>query len=422
MSSYQKFVVAMLAFLQFTIVLDFMILSPLGALLMPALHITPAQFGLVVSTYAFSAGVSGVLTAGFADRFDRKTLLLVFYVGFLTGTLLCGIASSYPLLVFARLITGLFAGVVGSVSFAIITDVFPLQMRGRVMGVIQTSFAASSVLGIPLGLLLSNRWGWNAPFLMIVAVGAAVGGLIHARLHPVDAHLKLHPDRSPVHHLIHTVSNGRYLQGFATTGLLSVGGFMLMPFMSAFTVHNVGVPLSKLPLVYVVTGLFTALMGPLIGRASDAFGKFRVFFFGCIVTIGMVLIYTHLGLTPLWQLIGVLSVLQLGIFSRMISASALMSALPEPTDRGAYMSISSSLQQVAGGVAAVFSGMIVVPRPDGGLLHFARVGYVLVCTTLITLVMMYWINRTIARLQANRAASPEAGAGLAARPPRMVSG
>jgi predicted MFS family arabinose efflux permease len=259
---------------------------------------------------------------------------------------------------------------------------------------------------------------------MIVAVGAAVGVLIRARLRPVDAHLQLRPDRSPLHHLIHTVSTRRYLQGFATTGLLSVGGFMLMPFMSAFTVHNVGVSLDKLPLVYVVTGVFTALIGPLIGRASDAFGKFRVFFFGCAVTIVMVIIYTHLGLTPLWLLIGVLSVLQVGIFSRMISASALISALPEPTDRGAYMSISSSLQQVAGGVAAVFSGMIVVQRADGGLLHFERVGYVLVCTTLITLVMMYWINRTIARLQANRAATADADADdrVAARPPRIVSG
>src|ERR1700761_4058560 len=171
-SSYQKFVVAMLAFLQFTIVLDFMLLAPLGALVMPALKITPSQFGLVVSTYAFSAGVSGVLTAGFADRYDRKKLLLFFYGGFLVGTLLCGIASTYAMLLFARMVTGLFAGVVGSVSFAIVTDLFPIQMRGRVMGTIQTAFAASTVLGVPLGLLLSTRWGWNAPFYMLVVVGA----------------------------------------------------------------------------------------------------------------------------------------------------------------------------------------------------------------------------------------------------------
>src|ERR1700722_10041353 len=153
-SNYQKLIVAILAFLQFTVILDFMILSPLGAQIMPALQISPVQFGLLVSTYAFSAGASGILTAGFADRFDRKKLLLIFYVGFLAGTLLCGLAASYHALLAARLITGLFAGVVGSVSFAIITDVFPLRMRGRVMGVIQTAFAASSVLGIPIGLLL----------------------------------------------------------------------------------------------------------------------------------------------------------------------------------------------------------------------------------------------------------------------------
>jgi predicted MFS family arabinose efflux permease len=394
-SPYQKFVAAILAFLQFTVVLDFMILSPLGAQLMPALRISPVQFGLLVSTYAFSAGASAILAAGFADRFDRKKLLLIFYAGFLGGTLLCGLASSYRALLFGRLITGVFAGVVGSVSFAIITDVFPLEMRGRVMGVIQTAFAASTVLGIPIGLLLSNRWRWNAPFLLIVAVGVSVGWLIHAKMRPVDEHLKRHPDRSPLHHLLQTVSNRLYLQGFATTTLLSVGGFMLMPFMSAFIVHNVGVPLVKLPLVYVLVGSFSVIAGPLIGRASDRLGKFNVFAFGCAITIVMVVIFTHLAITPLWVLASILVILQIGIFSRMISASALMSALPAPADRGAYMSISSSLQQVAGGVAAVLSGMIVIEGADGVLVHFDHVGYVLVGTTLLTLSMMYFINRRI---------------------------
>jgi predicted MFS family arabinose efflux permease len=394
-SGYQKFVAAILAFLNFTVVLDFMILSPLGAQLMPALQISPVQFGLLVSTYAFSAGLSGITAAGFADRFDRKKLLMIFYVGFLAGTLLCGLASNYHALLLGRLITGLFAGVVGSVSFAIITDVFPLEMRGRVMGVIQTAFAASSVLGIPIGLLLSTRWRWNGPFLLIVAVGVSVGWLIQARMRPVDGHLKRHPDRSPLHHLVQTVSNKLYLQGFATTTLLSVGGFMLMPFMSAFMVHNVGVPVVRLPLVYVLVGLFSVVAGPLIGRASDRFGKFNVFAFGCVVTIVMVVIFTRLAVTPLWLLVSVLVILQIGIFSRMISASALMSALPAPADRGAYMSISSSLQQAAGGVAAVLAGMIVMEGADGVLVHFDRIGYVLVGTTLLTLSMMYFINRRI---------------------------
>jgi len=394
-SRYQKLVVAILAFLQFTIVLDFMLLAPLGALVIPALHITPSQFGVVVSTYAFSAGVSGLLTAGFADRFDRKRLLLLFYGGFLAGTLLCALASSYPMLVFARMITGLFAGVVGSVSLAIVTDIFPLEMRGRVMGIIQSAFAASTVMGIPLGLLLSTRWGWNMPFFMLMAVCTAVGILIHRRLRPVNEHLRHHPDRSPLQHLRQTVLNRRYVQGFLATGLLSVGGFMLMPFISVFTVHNIGLPLERLPLLYMVTGVFSMVAGPQIGRASDRFGKLRVFAFGCALTVIMVLIYTHLHATPLWLLCMIMVLLQVGIFSRIIAASALMSALPRAADRGAYMSISSSLQQVAGGVASVIAGLVVVQAPGGELLHFDTLGYVLVCTTLLSLTMMYFIDRRI---------------------------
>ena len=394
-TSYQKFVVAMLAFLQFTIVLDFMMLAPLGALVIPALKISTSQFGLVVSTYAFSAGLSGLLTAGFADRFDRKKLLILFYCGFLAGTVLCGLASSYPMLLIARMVTGLFAGVVGSVSFAIVTDLCPFQMRGRVMGMMQTAFAASTVLGIPVALFLSNHWGWNAPFFMIVAVSAAVGVLIQTKLLPVNEHLKHHPDRSPLHHLLQTVTNGRYVQGFLTTGLLSVGGFMLMPFISLFSVNNIGISLEQLPLVYMITGAVSIVAGPLLGRASDTYGKINVFTFGCVLTVVMVLIYTHMHTSPLWMLCVVMVLLQIGIFSRMISASALMSALPAPPDRGAYMSISSSLQQVAGGVASIIAGLIVVVAPTGQLLHFDVLGYVLVVTTAITLTLMYFIDRKI---------------------------
>src|ERR1044072_3527394 len=106
MTGYQKFVVALLAFLQFTVILDFMTLSPLGAVLMPALRITPSQFGLVVSVYAFAAGTSGLIAAGYAARCDRKKFLLFFYCGFVLGTLLCGLASSYEFLLAARMITG----------------------------------------------------------------------------------------------------------------------------------------------------------------------------------------------------------------------------------------------------------------------------------------------------------------------------
>jgi predicted MFS family arabinose efflux permease len=405
LSSYQKFIIALIAFLQFTIILDFMILSPLGALVIPALRITPAQFGVLVSTYAFSAGLSGLLSAGFNDRFDRKKLLLFFYSGFMLGTLLCAVAHSYHFLLFARMITGVFGGVIGSIVFAITTDLFDYRLRGRVMGVVQTAFAASNVLGIPLALYLSNRWGWNAPFLLIVGTSVAVGVVIVLRMKPIDAHLKLRTDRSPLRHFLHTVSTPRYLQGFATTCLLTVGGFMLMPFASAFTVHNLGINIEHLPLIYLVTGLCSLAAGPLIGWAADVYGKFLVFACGCAVTAITVIIFTHLGVTPIGIVMLVNVVLFIGVSSRMISASALISAIPMPADRGSYMSVSSSIQQFSGGIAAAIAGLIVVQRADGALEHFDVLGYVLVATTLISLSMMYLIKR---RVEASPAAAAPA--------------
>jgi len=385
----------MLAFLQFTIILDFMILSPLGAFLMPALKINPHQFGLVVSGYAFSAGISGFLAAGFADKFDRKKLLLFFYSGFILGTILCASAPTYEFLLMARIITGIFGGVIGSIIFAIITDLFPFQKRGQVMGFIQTAFASSQVMGIPLGLYFSTIWGWHAPFVMIVLVAAVAGIFIVIYLKPIDGHLKLNIERKASRHLIETITTPRYLQAFATTALLSTGGFMLMPFGSAFTVHNMGIPIAKLPLIYMVTGCCAILIGPLVGKASDRFGKFNTFIFGSALSIIMVLIYTRMGVTPLPLVMLVNVVLFVGIFSRMIPSQALISAIPEPKSRGSFMSVSSSLQQISGGVASALAGFIVVENIDGSLLRFDVLGDCVIGATLITLVLMYFIHKKI---------------------------
>src|SRR6202789_1487493 len=190
-SRYQSLLVALLALVQFTIIIDFMIMSPLGAIIMPALDISAAQFGVAVSAYAFSAGASGVLAAGFADRFDRKRLLLFFYVGFTLGTALCALAPNFHVLLMGRFLTGLFGGVMGSVILAIITDLFALQLRGRVMGFVQTAFAASQVLGIPVGLFLANHWNWHVAFGAIVGLAITTIVAILLVMKPVDGHLKL---------------------------------------------------------------------------------------------------------------------------------------------------------------------------------------------------------------------------------------
>jgi predicted MFS family arabinose efflux permease len=394
---YQKFVVAMLAFLQFTIILDFMIIGPLGALLLRDLHITTRQFGLAVSAYAFSAGASGLLAAGFADKFDRKRLLLFFYAGFLLGTLLCGVADTYTFLLAARIVTGVFGGVIGSICMAIIADLFPLEVRGRVMGTVQTAFAASQVMGLPLGVFLSNRWGWHAPFIMILAVGAPVGLLIAARLRPIVEHLAVPSTRDPVQHLVATVSQGRYLRTFLATMMLATGGFMLMPFGSTFTVNNMGISLEKLPWVYMSTGAVTLIAGPLLGKLSDTIGKYKVFVIGSVVGAVMVAIFCNLGRTPLAMVLLLNALLFVAVTGRMISAGALISAVPDLQDRGAFMSVNSSLQQFSGGLASSLAGLIVVQAADGRLQHYDLLGYVVVGAMTAVIALMYPIHRAVMR-------------------------
>lgn len=405
-TSYERFVTLLLAFLQFTIVLDFMIMGPLGALLMPALQITPQQFGLVVSVYAFSASAAGLLAAGFADRFDRKRLLLFFYCGFVLGTLLCGLAQSYEFLLGARIVTGLFGGVIGSISMAIVADLFPLEVRGRVMGTVQTAFAASQVMGVPLGVFLSNHWGWHAPFLLIVVVSTLVGVVIVTRLKPIDGHLKLQRSGSSFQHLRRTLVRSRYLRTFAATMLLATGGFMLMPFGSAFSVHNLGISLEQLPLVYMVTGVTTFIVGPMIGRFSDSLGKYRTFCLGTGLACVVVPIYCSLGITPLALVILLNMFLFIAITARIISASALISAVPEPGDRGAFMAVNSSLQQLSGGVASGSAGLIVSQTADGRLEHYETLGYVVVAAMLIVVALMYPIHRAVSE-QLSQLAKPQ---------------
>jgi len=390
---YQSFVVAVLAFLQFTIILDFMVLSPLGAILMPTLKITTSQFGFVVSAYAFSAGASGLLAAGFADRYDRKKFLLFFYTGFLIGTMLCAMAPTYHLLLIARIVTGIFGGVIGSVSFAIITDLFPIDKRGRVMGFVQMAFGASQILGLPIGLYLANKMGWHSPFWMIVIIGALVGILIFIKLKPVNEHLNIQEKKNALQHLRKTLSTPLYIRGFLSTVLLATGGFMMMPFGSAFGTNNLGLTLDQLPVLYMITGVFTIIFGPLIGKFSDRIGKFKMFAIGTSVAIAMVLIYTNMGITPLWIIITLNVILFLGINARMISSSALTSAIPSPQDRGAYMSINSSIQQISGGVASFVAGLIVIKTPSGFIERYDILGYVVVGSMIIAAFMIWWLDK-----------------------------
>jgi predicted MFS family arabinose efflux permease len=397
-TGYQKLVITLLALTQFTVVLDFMVMSPLGDMLMKSMSLKPTQFGLAVSAYAFSAGISGMLTAGFADRFDRKKLLLFFYIGFIAGTLFCGLTNSYIMLIAARIVTGLFGGVIGSISLAIVADLFPIEQRGRVMGFMQMGFGASQVLGIPIGLYIANNWGWQAPFLMIVGFAVIIWLLIIARIQPINKHLALQKDKSAITHLWHTIAKRDYRIGFLATAMLSLGGFMMMPWGSAFAINNLHVTQQQLPLLFMVAGISSLIIMPLVGRLSDQVDKFKIFAIASAWMIVMVLIYTNLSSIPFWLVLGMNILFMIGIMSRMVPAMALTSSLPKMEDRGAFMSINSSLQQIAGGLAAAVGGMIVVQKTKfSPLEHYNTLGYVITGLSLISVLMVYRVSSMIKR-------------------------
>lgn len=394
-SRYQVFVIAVLSLLQFTVILDFMVLNPLGEILITKMNITTQQFGLVVSAYAFSAGISGILAAGFADKFDRKKMLMVFYSGFTIGTFLCALAPNYHFLLAARIFTGLFGGVISAIGMAIVVDLFQAQVRGRVMGFIQMAFALSQILGMPVGWELANRFSWHAPFWVIGVLAAILGGTILLYMKPITEHLNVKMERNPVEHLVHTLSNRKYTLAFCTTILLATGGYMLMPFGSTFFRHNMGLSAQDITWLYVATGVVSLIASPIIGKMSDKVGRINVFYVATILTSIMVLIFTRMHITPLYLAMIINGLMFAGVLGRVIPIQASLASIPAMQDRGAFMSINASIQQISGGIASVIAGLIVYKTSSGFLLNYDILGIVIVGAFIITLVMMNRLNKQI---------------------------
>src|SRR5437762_2602807 len=300
------------------------------------------------------------------------------------------------MLVAARIITGLFGGVIGSISLAIMADLFPLQQRGRAMGFIQMGFGASQVLGIPIGLYIANHWGWQSPFLMIGGLAAFIWLIVMVKLHPVTKHLEMKTEKTAITHLWHTIKERKYRVGFLSTALLSLGGFMMMPWGSAFAVNNLHVTYGQLPVLFMVGGIASLIIMPLIGKLSDKIDKAKIFTAAAIWMMVIVVIYTNL--TPVYfGIVIIMNILMMiGIMSRMVPAMALVSALPKMQDRGAFMSINSSLQQIAGGIAAGVGGMIVVQQTKTSpLQHYDTLGYVIVVIITINIITIFRVNNLI---------------------------
>jgi predicted MFS family arabinose efflux permease len=394
-SSYQILVIALLACTQFTVVLDFMVMSPLGDILMKKLNISPAQFGIVVSVYAIAAGCSGFLTAGFADKFDRKKLLIFFYTGFIIGTLFCALSNTYGMLVFSRIVTGIFGGVISSISLAIVADLFDLNHRGRVMGFLQMGFGMSQVLGIPISLYLANILNWQAPFYLVVALALIILLFLIFFMKPVNAHLAIHRGNA-LQHMWKTIQNRDYRIGFLATAFMSLGGYLMMPWGSAYAVNNIGLSQAELPVLFMAVGVVTLLVMPLTGNLSDRFDKYTVFLVASFLMVFAILIYVHLPRVSLTILILVNILMMAGIMARMVPSQALTASIPDLPDRGAFMSINSSLQQLAGGVAALLGGWIVKQQTETSPLErFDILGYVVIGIIIANVFLTFRVAKLV---------------------------
>lgn len=395
-TNYQIFVVAILTLLQFVVIIGFAIIAPIGDILMKNLDINTSQYGVLVSSYAFGAGISGIVAAAVADKFDRKKFLLFFFVGFLVGIFLCALAHNYPVLLVARIISGVFGGVINAILLSIIADLFAVNQRGRVMGYIQMAFSVSQILGIPLGLLLANKWGWNSVFIGIAGLGLIVGTVVALKMKPINEHLQLQTERINIfRNLKNVVANSKYLSGYLLLTLVTMGGAMLMPFGAPFLINNIHITTVELSAVYMFTGIASIFLMILIGKLSDTFPLKSVFFTGTLITIVMTLIYTHLTPVPIWIIILINILMFTGSNGRLIPTMTLNTTIPEPKDRGAYLSLCAAFQQIANGLGALLSGFIIIQTTKTSpLLNFDRAGYVVVIFSLICLFLFFRIVKT----------------------------
>jgi predicted MFS family arabinose efflux permease len=398
----------LLASVQFTSIVDFMVVMPLGPQLMLKLDLTPARFGWIVSSYTIAAGLAGLLASSIMDRFGRKAAFLTLYAGFLIGTLLCGLAGGYYALLSARVVTGMFGGILGGMALAIVGDVFPEERRGRATGILMSAFAVASAFGVPIGIYLGTRWGWNVPFLILAALGVPVFVVALFGMPVLRDHLHAVVPTHPLAQIFETFRHANHLRAFALTLTLMLGSFSVIPYISAYLVFNVGVPEMKLTIVFITGGLLSLIGAPVIGQLGDRFGKLLVFRIVAPISMVLMLIVTTLPRVPVAVAAGVVGALMLSNAGRMVSALAMVTGSALPQRRGGLMSANSAVQHLSAGMGAAIGGRILIPSADGSFLHYERVGLVAVFASLISL----WIAGLVRPAMAVKSTEP----GLVAEP------
>ena len=388
----ERTLVLVLAAIQFTHIMDFMIMMPLGPQLMRVMLISPQQFGILVSAYTLTAAVAALAVAFYTDRFDRRQTLLFLYAGFVISTLLCGIAPGYNELLTARAVAGAFGGVAGATVHSIIGDAIPENRRGAATGMIMSAFALSSIIGVPIGLVLAAHFSWRAPFLLLVAVSVLVFLLTWRILPPMRSHIVAGEAHRPLEQMRSVLGTANHLRAFVFMFALMFAGFSVIPFISPYMVANVGLKETDLPYLYLFGGLATAFSSRYIGKLADRYGKRQIFTLIGLISIAPLLITTNLPPAPVWVAICASVIFMVFVSGRFVPAMALVISSVEPRLRGGFMSINSAIQQLGLGAASFLAGTIIGHGAGGTLTNYWLVGLIAVGATLLAIALAWRVE------------------------------
>lgn len=398
MSKKEKSILFLLAGMNFTHILDFMIMMPLSNYLIGDLGISPFQFSLLVAAYSISAFFSGLAIATFIDRYDRKKPLLIAYIGFLLGTVGCGFAPNFGLLLVARIVAGLFGGIIGAQVFAIVGDMFSYERRGRAMGIVMGGFAAASILGVPLSLYVTNMFkhNWHLPFLLIGGVALLLIPLIVKIIPKMTDHVK-EPDEdaSLFAALITVVKIPIQRSALVFSGLLMIGHFLIIPFINPYLEYNKGFSKDDIPLIYLIGGIGSLLAAVYLGRVADKKGKLNIFSLSVFFSLFMVLIITRLPNVAFPVVLLFFGFWFIVATGRIVTAQAMITEVVRPEQRGSFMSINGSIQQLGSGLAALCAGAIVTKEQPGRIINYEWVGYLSILVLLLSLFFGRMIFRKI---------------------------
>lgn len=389
MSRNERIILILLASLNFTHILDFMIMMPLGNYLIENFGISTLQFSILVGAYSIAAFFSGLAIALFTDKFDRKKTLLLAYVGFVLGTIACGLAGSYGFLLAARIVAGLFGGVIGAQVLAIVADMFVYERRGRAMGIVMGGFAGASIIGVPLALKLTNIFqkDWHTPFWMIGGLGILLIPLITRIIPGMTSHIKKADGKESSFHALITVCKvPAQRSALIFSGLLMMGHFLIIPFINPYLEFNKGFSTDQTPWIYLTGGIASMFAAIYLGKMADKKGKLAVFSVSVFLSLFMVILITRMPNVPFGIVLLFFATWFVVATGRIVTAQAMISEVVTPSQRGSFMSVNGSIQQLGSGVAALCAGAIVYTDKAGKIHHYDWVGYFSILVLLVSLL------------------------------------